>query len=290
MTEKSAPISKLANFSPVPRRAFADRRMKARHLKVLGAICVAVDSPTGTALISQKRVAHHAGMARQKVGDVIADLEKFGYIAPIRRGRSQRGRFKTNVYKILYEQAGSSCSEPDEHRVTPVGDMDRVTPGVDSTVSPPGVTESYLQGSNLSSSARPSEAREGANPPDDRAVEPSKDARQGDRGGSNNRAQGHISLPIRGGGAADRPVARQANRAGALNRLAKVSAETWERTTTNDASQRLCDALVKANPSGEWLALLSGEQWEAATDAERRRPGAGMAYARACLVNLGVAT
>jgi hypothetical protein len=258
MTEKSAPISKLANFSPVPRRAFADRRMKARHLKVLGAICVAVDSPTGTALISQKRVAHHAGMARQKVGDVIADLEKFGYIAPIRRGRSQRGRFKTNVYKILYEQAGSSCSEPDEHRVTPVGDMDRVTPGVDSTVSPPGVTESDLQGSDLSSSARPSErGAAGCTPPD--------------------------------GGVAERPVARQGNRAGPQTRLAKARAETWERTTTNAASQRLSSALVKANRSGEWLAMLSGEHLEAATDAERRTPGAGMAYVRACLENLGAA-
>ena len=143
MTENSSPKSKLANFSPVPRRAFADRRMKARHLKVLGAICVAVDSPTGAALISQKRVAHHAGIARQKVGDVIADLKEFGYIAPIPRGRTQRGRFKTIVYRVLYEQAGASCSEPDDHHVTPVGDMDRVTPGGDRTVSPPGVTETF---------------------------------------------------------------------------------------------------------------------------------------------------
>ena len=121
MTENSSPKSKFANFSPVPRRAFADRRMKARHLKVLGAICVAVDSPTGAALISQKRVAHHAGIARQKVGDVIADLKEFGYIAPIPRGRTQRGRFKTIVYRVLYEQAGASCSEPDDHHVTPGG-------------------------------------------------------------------------------------------------------------------------------------------------------------------------
>ncbi len=58
-------------------------------------------------------------------------------------------------------------------------------------------------------------------------------------------------------------------------------------TITNDASQRLSSDLVKANPSGEWLAMLSGEHLEAATDAERRRPGAGMAYLRACLENLG---
>ncbi len=136
MTKNNAPKSALANFSPVPRRAFSDRRMKARHLKVLGAICVAIDPRTCEALISQKRVAYHAGIARQKIGAVIAELKKLGYIAPIRRGRTQRGRFKTIVYRVLYEQAGASCSEPDEHHVTPVGDMDRVTPGGDRTRLP----------------------------------------------------------------------------------------------------------------------------------------------------------
>ena len=199
MSENSAPNSALVNFSPVPRRAFSDRRMKARHLKVLGAICVAVDAPTGTALISQERVAHHAGIARQKIGAVIADLEQLGYIAPIRRGRTQRGRFKTIVYRVLYDQSGASCSEPDEHHVTPVGDMDRVTPGGDSTVSPPGVTEPDFPSSDLSSSARPSGSREGVDQrSDDRTVEAKKNARQGDRRGGGSRAQGHMLLPIAG--------------------------------------------------------------------------------------------
>ena len=112
-------------------------------------------------------------------------------------------------------------------------------------------------------------------------VEPSDFARQGDRGGGNSRAQGRMLLPIQGGGAADGT--------GAPNRLTKARASTWEKTITNDASQRLCADLVRANPSGKWLAMLSAEQLEAATDAELRKPGAGMAYLRACLANKGVA-
>ncbi len=86
---------------------------------------------------------------------------------------------------------------------------------------------------------------------------------------------------LQGGGAADGT--------GAPNRPAKARASTWEKTITNDASQRLSRDLVGANPSGEWLAMLSAEQLEAATDAELRKPGAGMAYLRACLANKGVA-
>lgn len=54
MREHRTPNSARANFSPVPRRAFSDRRMKARHLRALGAICVALEAPTGAALISLK--------------------------------------------------------------------------------------------------------------------------------------------------------------------------------------------------------------------------------------------
>ncbi len=112
-------------------------------------------------------------------------------------------------------------------------------------------------------------------------VEPSDFARQGDRGGGNSRAQGRMLLPIQGGGAADGT--------GVPNRPTKARASTWEKTITNDASQRLCADLVRANPSGRWLAMFSAEQLEAATDAELRKPGAGMAYLRACLANKGVA-
>lgn len=118
MKENSAPQKALSKFAMVPRRAFSDPRMKARHLKVLGAICVAVDPETATALISQRRIGHHAGMARQKAPAVIGDLEEFGYISRIKRGRSRRGRFKTNIYEISYIQENASYSGTKSTRST----------------------------------------------------------------------------------------------------------------------------------------------------------------------------
>ncbi len=41
----------------MPVRAFADRRFKARHLRVLGALCKTYDSETGGALVSQGKIA-----------------------------------------------------------------------------------------------------------------------------------------------------------------------------------------------------------------------------------------
>ena len=62
-----------------------------------------------------------------------------------------------------------------------------------------------------------------------------------------------------------------------------------ERTNKNEASQRLCAALLKVYPDGEWLNLLTSEQLEAATDAEQRNRGAGIKYAQACLKSLEMA-
>lgn len=259
MTEGSTSDSALSNFSAVPRRAFSDRRLKARHLRVLGAVCVAVDRWTGAALISQNRISHHAGIARQKVGPVVTELETFGYIEMIRRGRTQGSRYKTIVYKIVYDQAGTSCTDSSEHHATPVGDMDRVTPGGGITVSPSGVTESDLQKSNLSFSVRPSRARAAHCAPADASA----------------------------GGTSYSRIQRERRRT--QSGLAKAKAEHWERTNKNEASQRLCAALLKVYPDGEWLNLLTSEQLEAATGAEQRNRGAGIKYAQACLKSLETA-
>lgn len=253
--ENSAPQKALSKFAMVPRRAFSDPHMKARHLKVLGAICVAVDPETATALISQKRIGHHAGMARQKVPAVIADLEELGYISRIKRGRSQPGRFKTNIYEISYIQEDALNSRIKSTHSTHGGDAGLVIHGGGNTVSPAGVAESYLQRSNLCSFFKPSE-------------------RKVDRSSAPNSPAGGMKKPR-----------TQEDRTGPRAQLAKARAETWERTETNKASKRLCAALLNENPSGEWLEQLSQDQLDAATRAEQFRPGAGIRYVQVCVKN-----
>jgi hypothetical protein len=143
-----------------------------------------------------------------------------------------------------------------EHHATPIGDMDRVTPEGGITMSPSGVTESDLQKPNLYFSIRPSSAR-----------------------------TAHCVPAVAStGGTSHSRIQRKRRRT--PSGLAKAKVEHWERTNRNEASQRLCAALLKVYPDGECLNLLTSEQLEIATDAEQRKRGAGIKYAQACLKSL----
>lgn len=95
--------SKLQDFIPIPRRVNGDRRLGLRHLRVLGAICGAVNNETGVATIRQERIAGTCGVPRKKVSAIVKDLREWGYLLPSKPTRKQGGHFKTLSYEILYE-------------------------------------------------------------------------------------------------------------------------------------------------------------------------------------------
>lgn len=132
------------DFAMVPVRAFADRRLKARHLRVLGALCKSYDRATGCALVSQAKIAERANLSRQLVNKTLPDLVDWGYLTRIKRGRRQGGQFKTHVYGVLWQ----------ERHVNNGVYTDHVTPGGNATVSTPGFTSSYPSRSKLDSSSQ----------------------------------------------------------------------------------------------------------------------------------------
>ena len=149
MSSEQAPRrpSVLRAFAPVPRRAKQDKRLKASHHRCLLALCDLLDTATGYCLISQRALGKRAALARQKVSDRLDDLETWGYIARIDRGRhsagADRGRFKIMLYRLVYDA-------PDSGAVSPTGvtrvEARAVSPtGVAKAVSPTGVTESRLE-------------------------------------------------------------------------------------------------------------------------------------------------
>ena len=129
------------NFAMVPVRAFADKRFRTRHFRVLGALCKSYDKKTGCALVSQGKIAERATLSRGRVNQTLPDLEKWGYIRAVKRGRRPGGQFKTYGYVVLWE----------EPHVNHGGDTAHVDPVLDTTMLPPGSTDSYLSSSNLDS-------------------------------------------------------------------------------------------------------------------------------------------
>lgn len=139
----------LRNFVMMPTAALSDRRLKARHLKVLGAICKAIDAETSIARLGQQRISELAGVPRAKLSAVIAELGSFGYVEIIDRGRRERGHFLVKEYRISYPEPcnpmGSTVSDAPCY---PRGSKDRATPSGE-THATPGVAVSYLSDSNL---------------------------------------------------------------------------------------------------------------------------------------------
>lgn len=267
MSDSASRSSALHHFAAVPHRAFGDKRFKARHFRVLGAICVAVDPETGCALISQARISKWANISRQHVTQVVGDLESWGYVRRIYRGRSKHGKFKTLIYAVHYDAQppARSASGGDTVHVTHVGD---------TTVSPPEAAESDsldpdIQDGSDSAEADVTDTRRGST---GRAVAISDDnqliGRQATNPADNaavKDAQGHPE------GAAANTTLRQGE--------AISGAEAFERDLRNSAAKHICERLFKAFPGDEGataLEALKPELYESAVDAEMRKDGAGV--------------
>jgi hypothetical protein len=139
-------MSSLESFAPVPQRAIGDRRLRERDLRVLIAICRAVDARSGIAVISQGRIGTWAGCARQKANASVRLLTELRYIEKVGLRRASSGAGGYLRYRILYaEPAGSvptghagRAGEPD---VISGDDCAVITPMDADHVSRAGVTE-----------------------------------------------------------------------------------------------------------------------------------------------------
>ena len=289
-------IAMTEQFGAIPVQAFGDERLSANDFRVMGAIAYfdRLGRNGAGCYVDPRKLVELSAVDYTHLNRHTRRLKDFGYL---KIGRSATDRRK-RVYSLIYNEDRAVVANAGDNldagakgdRVSPFNDENVANSGdilpenVAKPNSQPFDPQAKLPPKRLSEAyiKDPAKriARDGENTAQGNGRKPTNFARQGDRGGGNSRAQGRMLLPIQGGGAADGT--------GAPNRPAKARASTWEKTITNDASQRLCADLVRANPSGEWLAMLSAKQLEAATDTELRKPGAGMAYLRACLANKGV--
>ena len=132
-------------FDPAPQRAKADTRLRPRHHRILLALCDVMAKDTGIAFISQEGLGKRGALSRQKVGQVLEDLENWGYVEIRRRGRHgagpKKGQIRTRMYRVHHETSAESESlvTPWVTRVKepchPVGDKTHVTYGVTETIT-----------------------------------------------------------------------------------------------------------------------------------------------------------
>ena len=138
MSENSPSV--LRDFAPVPNRARRDKELSASHYRCLVALCTFVDNATGYTLIGQRALAKQAAVPRQKIPARLRDLDGWGYIAKVPRGRHtagpRRGQIRTNLYRIIYDDAdATSLATPGVAKVEPPS---LATPGVAKALPPPG--------------------------------------------------------------------------------------------------------------------------------------------------------
>lgn len=267
MSESESRSSALHHFAAVPHRAFGDKQFKARHFRVLGAICIAVDPKTGSALISQARISKWANISRQYVTQLVGDLEGWGYIRRIYRGRGKHGKFKTLIYAVQYDALppARSVSGGDAVHVTHVGD---------TTVSPPEAAESDTLDSDIQDGS-------------DSVGNVVADSRRGPTSGAmaisdDNQPIGRQATnPADSAAVKDIQCHPESAVANAMLRqeVAKFRAEAFERDLRNSADKHMCDELFKAFPGDEGataLEAMTPELYESAVDAEMRKDGAGV--------------
>ena len=140
-------MSYLQHFAAVPQRAIGDRRLRERDLRVLMAICRAVDAKSGIATISQGRVGKWAGCARQKANASAKVLVELGYIEKVGLRRAQSGAGGYIRYRVCYAEPVGHAAEGNpvpaaKTDVTPADDAVGVTRMDADSVSQAGVTES----------------------------------------------------------------------------------------------------------------------------------------------------
>ena len=105
-------MTALKHFAAVPERAANDKGLAARELRVLLAICRAVDRNSGVAKISQARISQRANLARQKISPCTAKLERLGYLQRVGGGRHQSGHQPVAQYRIVYDTPASDNAAP----------------------------------------------------------------------------------------------------------------------------------------------------------------------------------
>lgn len=268
-TEQLARRSVLHHFAAVPWRAAGDKRLKARHFRVLGAVCRAVDAETGYALISQKKIAERANIARQNVAAPLDDLQAWGYLEKIRRGRRMSGQFRTLQYRVLYDP-------PSQTHDTHPDDAGHVTPAGDITVSPAGVAESDQPFSNLQREPERSQTAVPGGAPSEPAREPLSGKATKSRGNDCSQRKKRLSSD----GPA-RPSGPPEWVAQTLRQVAEHKAATFEADLQRQAEKRISNALFKVFPGDGTSAALeahTSEQYQRAVELEMRHKWHGANY------------
>ena len=267
--QQSPRATGLRNFAAVPQRAISDKRFCARHHRVLGAVCRAVNSETCCALISQQSISRWANLARPKIGAVIKDLVAWGYLEVIGRGRSEYGRFKTHIYRIFY-------NELQQNPGTPGGDTGGVTSAGEPTTSPPGAAVSNILESNISASSKQS-------PRHDRSE------------ACNAFKDGPIDLAQQAMHPGRPPIERQtmgqkekSKQQEALNQVIRRKADRFENHRASICRGRLVKVIVRSFPEelgGSVIEAITEELLDRAARLEVRDPGAGTDLLRQAVTN-----
>ncbi len=201
-------------FAAIPIRATADTRLGGPDHRLLGTIARYDRFGRNGAgcYVNGRKLAQEAGINYKHLGRQTQRLEAFGYITTEPSQTDKRRK----IYSVLYDEAeivtcggdnpGADAAEcanfsPLAKKVTTGGDNrpEKVTkpksqPVVPSPKSPPKrLSKAYLR-----DPAKP-QTRHGERRPHRGTVEPTKVARQRNRGGGSSRAQGHMMVPIQGG-------------------------------------------------------------------------------------------
>jgi hypothetical protein len=261
--------NKLHDFAAIPQRAAGEKRFRIIHFRVLIAVCRAIDPRTGLSLISQTSIARWANMPRQKVGEPLSDLQDWGYLEKIPRGRRPSGQYLTLQYRVFY-------SPPKFDHDTRADDSGRVTLGGDKPESPPGVAESDLLKSNLQKKSEPALIGLHDNPA---AKKLTNEVYEG--------TEASTALPSPNG-TSSIPSDRTFDSAKAEFRrdvrdLAQQKGNGWELELKRQAEERIFNALSKAFPGEALAAALvayDNADYDRAVDLEMHKRGAGANYLR----------
>ena len=102
-------------YSVMPMRAFSDRKLKERDLRVLGALCAFVNR-AGVCYPSMETLTHVCAYGdRRTVFDAVKDLKKHGYVRQLNPKDYQVGvsGWKTNRYQVLWKGDEALPSQED---------------------------------------------------------------------------------------------------------------------------------------------------------------------------------
>jgi hypothetical protein len=102
-------------YSVMPMRAFGDRKLKERDLRVLGALCAFVNR-AGVCYPSMETLTHVCGYGdRRTIYDAMRELKKLGYVRQLNPKDYQVGAsgWKTNRYQVLWKGDEALPSQED---------------------------------------------------------------------------------------------------------------------------------------------------------------------------------